>query len=94
MANTRDDVLIASQTWTDLYAATGIVVGTAVNVYNKGSNACLLCIKATSPDTDTQIGAPLYAGSVGSFANISAGESGLWVYCDAAAGTRILVQEA
>lgn len=91
MADTRADVAVAAATWTDLYAATGIAVGTAVDVYNKGSNAVQLAIKATAP-ASTTVGMPLHVGAVGSFAHVDAGESGLWAYCPQGT-TTLLVQE-
>lgn len=91
MADTRADVVLASTTWTDLYAATGIAVGTAVDVFNKGSNAVVLAIKSTVPGS-TDVGLPLYVGAVGSFAHVDAGESGLWAYCHDGI-SRLLVQE-
>lgn len=90
MADTRADVVVVEATWTDLYDATGIAVGTAVDVFNKGSNACYLAIKATTPSNGR--GMPLYVGPVGSFAHVDSGESGLWVYCPQGT-TRLLVQE-
>ncbi len=91
MSDTRTDVTIPEAVWTDLYAATGIAVGTAVSVYNKGSSAVRLCIKATIP-LSVRLGVPLYVGPQGSYAYISAGESGLWAYCDQI-GSYLLVQE-
>lgn len=91
MADTRADVAISEGVWVDLYSGSGITVGTAVNVYNKGSSPCRLAIKATAPSS-TSVGVPLYVGATGSFAYISAGESGLWAYCPQI-GTVLLIQE-
>lgn len=91
MADTRADVAISNAVWTDLYAGSGIAVGTACSVFNKGSNACLIAISLAAPAATTT-GVPLYVGAMGSYAHISAGESGLWAYCPQGA-TSILVQE-
>lgn len=90
MSDTRADVAIAKGVWVDLYATTGITVGTAVSVYNKGSYPCLLAVKATAPATGR--GIPLYVGSVGSYMAVDAGESGLWAYCVDGV-TSLLVQD-
>ncbi len=91
MADTLADVAIPEGVWTDLYDETGIAVGTAVSVYNKGSNACLLAIKATIPSGST-LGVPLHVGPNGSYAYVAAGESGLWAYC-VQGTTSLLVQD-
>lgn len=90
MADTRADVKIQPDTWTNLYSATGITVGTAVGVYNKGSSQVLLVIKATAPTSKTD-GVPLWSGPTGSYASIPSGASGLWAY--SAPGSIVSVQE-
>lgn len=90
MAITRLDSVLPAHTWTNLYALTGIAAGTAVNVYNKGSNPAQLVIKSTIP-TVNSMGVPVYSGPVGSYAYVAAGEVGLWAYSDS--GTTLLVQE-
>lgn len=90
MADTRTDIAVPEAVWTDLYAATGIAVGTAVDVINKGSSACYIAIKATAPTNG--VGFPLHVGPVGSFASIDASESGLWAYVPQGT-TSLLVQE-
>ena len=93
MADSVNDVVIAANTWIDLYSATSITVGTAVTVYNKGTQAGQLAIKATSPGANTAIGVPLFTGdSRGATAAVSAGASGLWFYCDNPRGTILSVQ--
>lgn len=92
MADTRPDVSIPMNTWKDIYAVTGIAVGTAVQIYNKGSSPCLLVIKATQPTINT-MGVPLGWSDAGNNRYISAGESGLWVY-SAGNSTYLCVQEA
>lgn len=91
MADTRNDVTLTKDTWVDLYAATGISVGTAVSVLNKGSTDVYVAIKATSP-TGATFGVPVYSGSFDNMVTISASESGLWAYSGVHNGI-VLVQE-
>lgn len=91
MADTKADLTIANATWTDLYAGASIAVGTAVSIYNKGSNACVVAIKATSP-SGTTLGMPLHVGPNGSYMYVSAGESGLWAFCPQGT-TSLLIQD-
>lgn len=90
MSDTRADVVVAAATWTNLYTASSISVGTAVDIFNKGSDACLIAIKATQPTNG--VGVPLYVGAEGSHCYVTASEAGLWAY--SVFGTRLLVQEA
>lgn len=92
MANTLPDVVLPENTWVNLYASTGITVGVAVNVTNKGSYPILLAVSASSPVSAT-LGAPLYPGPFGSVAFVDADELGLWAR--ATVGTsQVLVQES
>jgi hypothetical protein len=92
MSNTLPDVQLPENTWVNLYSSTGITVGTAVNVTNKGSYPILLAVSVSSPVSST-IGAPLHPGPFGSVAFVDAGESGLWAR--ATVGTsQVLVQES
>lgn len=92
MADTRLDVSIPSNTWINLYSATGITVGTALEVYNKGNSGCVLVIRATAPPNNT-MGIPLGIDSAGQHRYVSAGESGLWCY-SAGSSTYLSVQES
>ena len=79
MAATINDIVVPKGTWTDLYAASGVSVGTAVTVINTGSTDLHLAIKATAP-ASFPFGIPLYAGPIGSTALVGASEVGLWAY--------------
>jgi hypothetical protein len=80
MANTRPDVTLVANLWVDIYAATGIAVGTALQIYNKGNTKLCAQIKATSP-SDLSSSLPIFeAGNYGSTMYVSAGESGFWLY--------------
>lgn len=89
MSDTKEDVILPPGIWTDLYAVSGITVGSAIDIYNKGSHRADIAIKATSPTG--VIGVPLHTGSTGSYLGISAGESGAWARSEG--GTRLSVQE-
>jgi hypothetical protein len=90
LADTRADIKIPAGTWVNLYTASTITVGTAVSVYNKGSNPCNLVIKATQPSVTT-MGMPLGVGYTGNYAAVPANQTGLWCYSDL--GSFVLVQE-
>lgn len=92
MADTRPDVVIPPATWTNVYAATGITVGTAVEMFNKGTATATISTAAAAPASS--VGIPLYpfTGEGGEVSlSIGSGENGLWAYCPQ--GTRIVVRE-
>lgn len=92
MAVTRQDITIPAGIWTNCYTASGITVGTAVSVFNKGTANALLAISTAAPTTTT-IGIPIYNGDVTSaFRSVSASEVGLWAY--SVKGTSLLIQES
>jgi hypothetical protein len=88
MADTRADVSCPAGVWVNLYAASGIAVGTAVDVWNKGNYPANLVIKSTSPSGS--LGIPIFSGPSGSHRYVTSGESGLWAYSDG--GTHLSVQ--
>ena len=91
MADTRNDIYIPSNTWVNLYSASGISVGTAVTVYNKGSGSLNLTLKGSQP-TSTTGGYPVAVfPSILSFASVPAASSGLWAYSSSSQGTIVLV---
>ena len=49
MADTLNNVILPRSTWVDLYAATGIVVGTSISVENNSEYDVRLTEKATQP---------------------------------------------
>lgn len=93
MANTLPDVTIAQQVWTNLYTASGITVGTAVTLYNKGSQPFYVAISASAPVTSNQsFGIPVYPYNTPTASlNVPAGASGLWAYSPYQSNT-VLVQ--
>ena len=89
MADTRNDVTVTAKTWTDLYAGSGIAVGTKVSVVNKGSGAINLVIKSSSPSAST-LGIPVLPFMS---AYVDSGASGLWAYSTNEKAGLVLVQE-
>ena len=91
MAVSRADVSVPKQTWVNLYALSGVAVGTSVIVQNKGNQSCYLAISLAAP-ANPQMGVIL---SPIDYANnttvVTAGEVGLWAYCDDT--TKLIVQE-
>jgi hypothetical protein len=75
MADSLVDVSINETTFTDLYAGSGITVGLALVVQNKSSSDIVLTIKATQPTAGLDTGVTLRPYD---FAQIDAGETGLW----------------
>lgn len=51
MSNTLPDVQLLGSTWTELYATTGITVGTALIIQNKITAPALIQIRTTMPVT-------------------------------------------
>lgn len=92
MADTRLDISIPANTWINVYTASGITVGTAVEVFNKGTSGCNLVIRATTPPNNT-MGIPLGFEPAANYRYVSSGESGLWVY-SAGSSTYLSVQES
>ena len=81
MADTIDDVVLTGTAYQDIYAATGISVGTALILQNKSKNLILVQISASQPSTDSENGfimLPYTEGRVDSIAQVDAGETGCW----------------
>lgn len=52
MADTLPNVTLPANTWVDLYAATGVTVGTAIGVSNIGVADVYLTVTAAQPPID------------------------------------------
>jgi hypothetical protein len=91
MADTRLDIGVPANMWVNIYTATGIPVGTAVDIFNKGTASCNLVIRPTQPTVNT-MGIPLGYESAANYRHVSGGESGLWVF-SAGTSTYLCVQE-
>lgn len=76
----NEDTRLAERTWHNLYAATGISVGTAMLVYNKLRSPVLLWEGASQPAVESRNGIPVYDDlpSV-----VESGATGCWVWSSA-----------
>lgn len=88
MATSLPTVVIESNTWTDIYAATGIAGGTQLIVQNTGTNTIRLAESATEPDTTT--GHNVIPPD--SYLTNAAANVGGWAY--STRGSRLQVEEA
>jgi hypothetical protein len=88
MADTLPSIDLTSTDWINLNTASGIAVGTSINVQNQSSTALLLATSPTKPNLDFKgvVVPPLPA----QIATIGAGESAVW----ALGGGAVNVQEA
>ncbi len=77
MADSRADIVIPKGVWTDAYTLSGVTVGVAVDIFNKGNYPCVIAAKAAAPTGTTTLGVPL---DVAGYLHVTAGETGLWVY--------------
>ena len=75
--DTLQNVPLLANTWTDIYAATGIVVGTLIKIQNLGGATIRLNAKATSP-LITDGYNELSSGN--DFMENTTGDSGAWAY--------------
>jgi len=77
MANTLPSINLTNNDWTNLNTASGIAVGTAIEIQNQSSTTILVAISPTKPTLDFKgfIIPPLPA----EIATISANESIVWV---------------
>jgi len=92
-ANTLPDVTLTQSTWVNLYTASGITVGTAVTLYNKGSQPFYVAISASAPTSPSPtFGIPVYQYNTPTASlSVPSGASGLWAYQPYQNGT-VLVQ--
>lgn len=89
MADTIPLIVLEAGVWTDVYAATGITVGNAleVQVFNAQEDV-LGTIAASEPSDDLSVVALRKDRTI---YKITAGESGFW--CKSNSGGRLSVQE-
>ncbi len=87
MSDSKAPIVIEPETWTNLYEAAGIAVGTEVVIYLYLGGPLKVAIKATEPTTEM-------AGVLrrGDWYKVSAGESGIWVF--SASSSKVAIQEA
>ena len=90
MATTRVDVIVPQGVWTNLYTASGIPVGTQVEVRNKSTPFCKIAISLLAPTSVD--GYHLTAYPEADPLEFAPGEVGLWAYAPNGA-VKLLVQE-
>ena len=83
MAATLPDVTITNTAYTDLYDATGIAVGTAVILQNKGSQPVFLQTTLAAPSASSEAG---FVISPLEILTVDAAEAGLWARSSAFSG--------
>jgi len=76
MANSIPDLNLTLTDWVNVYATTGIAVGTSIVIQNKASNPVLLYIAASKPTTSSYDG---YAIRSLEAVVVDAAESGCWI---------------
>lgn len=80
MADSIADVLVTESAWVDVYTTTGIPIGNALFMVNKGAHTVLVWIGASAPPVSSTDGYPLYPVDHGiNYGTVDAGESGVWV---------------
>jgi len=77
MSNTLPNVILPVRTPVNLYAATGIAVGTKVRVQNITSDIVRVHVGPTSPDMTTSGASLMYPSQTG---ENQTGDSGLWAW--------------
>lgn len=88
MADSTPNIALGQATWIDLYAASGIAVGTQIIVTNVGRSECRLYAAASAPAQANQgIPLPVYTEATN-----EAGDTGAWIY--SVQGGRVNVREA
>lgn len=90
MSTTRPDITVPQDVWTELYALSGIPIGTQVQVLNKTSYPCRIAISALAPTTVEGIDLPAFPEMEP--IEVAAGSLGLWAYATSSP-VKLLVQE-
>lgn len=78
MADTSNNIPLPKSVWVDLYAVTGITVGTELLVQNQSTQACKIYAGATPPADLTVSGAPFKTLKGWAEANNDDGDLGAW----------------
>ena len=79
MPDSRPHIHLDKGRYIDVYAASGIKVGTPLTIQNTSPKPTRLAISANEPSIDTQAYTPLM-DDVYKVCYISAGESGCWAW--------------
>jgi len=86
MADNISNVEIPQNTWVDLYAATGIAVGSQIVVENIGNNDVYLAVLATQPANDHAAYNVVKRPPSPNTMQNSEGDPGAWAYCPNSGG--------
>ena len=87
MANTLPNIPLPANTWVDLYAASGIAVGTQITVQNLCDFNIRLCSKAIVPMITDGYQIILQAQT----ATNQSGDLGAWAFCSTGGSVNIKV---
>jgi hypothetical protein len=93
MADSLPDIKLPTNIWVDLYAASGIAVGTKVNIHNKGASRVTIAVSAVEP-VSIELGvflAPVGSGAPSIPLQNDGGDSGLWAYSQSGGSVNIEV---
>lgn len=82
MADTLGNVILTAGVWTDLYAESGIALGTQIIVQNIGVCDIFLTSKALQPDDEDA----RQISERGVFLINDAGDLGAWALCSSSGG--------
>jgi hypothetical protein len=85
MAETLANVEIPANNWVDLYALTGLTVGTAISVQNIGSADVYLTVAAAQPPVDHNA-YNVISRNTGVWLRNTARDTGAWAFCPNAEG--------
>lgn len=85
MAETLANVDIPANSWVDLYALTGLAVGTAISVQNIGSADVYLTVAAAQPPVDHNA-YNVISRNTGVWLRNTSGDIGAWGFCPNADG--------
>jgi len=87
MSDTQPSIVLPSGQPVDLYAETGITVGTQVSVQNVTSGDVRIYVGATEPTLGVSGGALLVPGQTG---ENTQGDSGLWAWSVAGGAVQVV----
>lgn len=84
MADTLLNITITENRWVDVYALSGVAVGTAISVDNVGDCDISLAVQAAQPAQDHDAFAVVKRA--GPPYRNSSGDSGAWAFCQGSDG--------
>lgn len=91
MADTIQNIVIPSGEWVDLYALSGVTVGTAISIQNIGVCDVYLAVRETQPPL-TYDAYNIIQRKNGFWLRNSQGDSGAWGFC-AHSGGKVNIRE-